>query len=77
MENSYVISYDVGTSSVKTVIVDFEGKVVSVANAKYSLFTPQAGWAEQEPEEYWKGVCISTKQALQQAQFRLVIIRFL
>jgi xylulokinase len=67
MENSYVVSYDIGTSGVKTVIVDFEGNVVSVANANYALLTPQPGWAEQEPDEYWKGVCISTKQALHQA----------
>jgi xylulokinase len=67
MEKSYVLSYDVGTGSVKTVIVDFEGNVVSVANAKYPLLTPQAGWAEQEPEAYWEAVCISTKQALEQA----------
>jgi xylulokinase len=67
MEKSYVVSYDVGTSGVKTVVVDFEGNVASIAIANYALLTPQPGWAEQEPEEYWKGVCISTKQALQQA----------
>jgi xylulokinase len=67
MENSYVLSYDVGTGSVKTVIVDFKGNVVSVANAGYALLTPQAGWAEQEPAAYWDAVCSSTKQALAQA----------
>ncbi len=68
MENSYVLSYDVGTGSVKTVIVDFEGNVVSVANAIYPLLMPQAGWAEQKPEAYWDAVCISTKKALEQAE---------
>ena len=39
MEKSYVLSYDVGTGSVKTVIVDFEGNVVGFANANYALLT--------------------------------------
>jgi xylulokinase len=68
MENSYVLSYDVGTGSVKTVIVDFKGNVVSVANAGYALLTPQAGWAEQDPAAYWDAVCSSTKQALKQVR---------
>jgi xylulokinase len=68
MDKSYVLSYDVGTSGVKTVIVDFDGNVASIATANYALLTPQAGWAEQEPDAYWEAVCISTKQALQQAK---------
>jgi len=67
MENSYVVSYDVGTSSVKTVLVDFDGKVASVSIANYSLLIPQVGWAEQEPDAYWDAVCVSTRQALAQA----------
>lgn len=62
-----MLSYDVGTGSVKTVIVDFEGNLASIANASYPLLMPQAGWAEQEPAAYWEAVCSSTKQALKQS----------
>ncbi len=75
MENSYVLSYDVGTGSVKTVIVDLMGNVVSVSNANYPLLTPQAGWAEQTPDAYWSAVCLSTKQALKQAKISPADIR--
>jgi xylulokinase len=68
MGKSYIVSYDVGTSGVKTVIVDFDGTVASIATANYALLTPQAGWAEQEPGAYWEAVCSSTKQALSQAK---------
>jgi len=67
LEKSYVLSYDVGTSGVKTVVVDFEGNVASIAVSNYGLLTPQPGWAEQKPDDYWNGVCTSTKQALKQA----------
>jgi xylulokinase len=30
------------------------------------LLTPQAGWAEQDPQAYWQAVCTSTKQVLKQ-----------
>lgn len=64
MENTFIISYDVGTSSVKTVIVNKNGDVVGVANASYPLITPQPGWVEQDAEAYWDAVCSSTKEAL-------------
>lgn len=64
MEKQYVISYDIGTSSVKTVIVDTNGDVAGVTNASYPLITPQPGWAEQNAEAYWEAVCSSTKEAL-------------
>ncbi|PWB55989.1 MAG: carbohydrate kinase [Anaerolineales bacterium] len=66
MEEAYVLSYDVGTSGVKTVLVDLDGNVAGIAFASYGLLTPQPGWAEQDPAAYWNGVCTSTKQALQQ-----------
>ncbi|MGE5676471.1 MAG: xylulokinase [Pseudomonadota bacterium] len=67
MINSYVASYDFGTSSVKAVLVDFQGNVISSSTAGYSLLTPNADWAEQSPEAYWDAVCEATKQALAKA----------
>ena len=47
---------DVGTSSVKGLLVDSQdGRVVARAEAAYTLSTPQPGWAEQDPEDWWDG----------------------
>lgn len=67
MGNSYIASYDFGTSSVKAVLVDFQGKVMSSSTAGYSLLEPHADWAEQNPAEYWDAVCKATKQVLSSA----------
>jgi xylulokinase len=47
---------DVGTSSVKGLLVDAaDGTVVARAEAEHPLSTPRAGWAEQDPEDWWAG----------------------
>ena len=47
---------DVGTSSVKGLLVDAaDGTVVARAEAEHPLSTPRPGWAEQDPEDWWAG----------------------
>ncbi len=47
------VGIDLGTSSVKVVAVDREGRLVAQAAASYSLDTPHPGWAEQDPDRWW------------------------
>ena len=47
---------DIGTSSVKGLLVDPEdGTVVARAEVEHPLATPHPGWAEQNPEDWWAG----------------------
>ena len=59
---SYVIAHDVGTSSVKTVAVSEEGKVLASAIAGYPMQRPRPGWVEQKPEDYWAAIVKATHQ---------------
>jgi xylulokinase len=45
---------DVGTSGVKGLALDAEGNVLAAAEAGYPLSTPRPGWAEQDPEDWWR-----------------------
>jgi len=45
---------DVGTTGVKGVAIDGHGRVLATASAEYPLSTPQPGWAEQDPEDWWR-----------------------
>ena len=54
MIQKYILSFDCGTTAVKAVLINFEGKVICNAKAEYSLIQLHPGWAEQNPEELWK-----------------------
>lgn len=47
------VGIDLGTSSVKVVAVDAEGRLVAQASATYPLDTPHPRWAEQNPNRWW------------------------
>ena len=49
-----VFGLDVGTSGVKGLALDADGGVVAAADAGYPLSTPRPGWAEQDPEDWWR-----------------------
>ncbi len=49
-----VFGLDVGTSGVKGLALDADGSVVAGADAGYPLSTPRPGWAEQDPEDWWR-----------------------
>ncbi|HIS52327.1 MAG TPA: xylulokinase [Candidatus Onthomonas avicola] len=48
----YYIGVDLGTSAVKLLLMDGEGKIVNVVSKEYPLFFPHPGWSEQNPEDW-------------------------
>lgn len=53
---SYYIGIDLGTSSVKLLLVDDSGAIQNSVTKEYPLLFPQPGWSEQEPERWWEAV---------------------
>jgi xylulokinase len=51
---SHLVGVDVGTTGVKAVALTPEGRVVARAEHAYPLSTPRPGWAEQDPEDWWR-----------------------
>jgi xylulokinase len=49
-----LVGLDVGTTGVKALAVSAHGEVVARAEAGYPLSTPRPGWAEQDPEDWWR-----------------------
>ena len=47
------IGIDLGTSAVKILLVEENGKVVSTSSRDYELCMPKTNWAEQRPEDWW------------------------
>jgi xylulokinase len=57
MMHNYLLGLDIGSSSVKAALVNIDsGKTVVVCQSpqeEMAISSPQAGWAEQDPEMWW------------------------
>jgi xylulokinase len=49
-----VFGLDIGTSGVKGLAVSPSGGIMARAESGYPLSTPRPGWAEQDPEDWWR-----------------------
>ena len=49
-----LVGLDVGTTGVKAVAISPDGELLGVAEEGYPLSTPRPGWAEQDPEDWWR-----------------------
>ena len=46
------IGVDLGTSAVKLLLMDHEGKIEKIVSKEYPLMLPYPGWSEQNPEDW-------------------------
>ena len=60
----YVIGVDVGTSGTKTVLFNKEGEAIASATVEYPMYQPQNGWAEQDPEDFWRASADTIREVI-------------
>ena len=56
------LGIDLGTSGVKSVLVDRDQAVLTTATVALATSRPHPGWSEQAPEDWWQAVCRSIQQ---------------
>jgi xylulokinase len=66
-KSRYVIAHDVGTSSVKTALINDQGQVIADATTPYGFSYPNPGWVEQDPEDYWNGSVSNTRKIISES----------
>lgn len=72
---SYFVGIDLGTSGVRTLIAQPDGKILSVSSESYSISTVTKDLAEQSPEEWWKATAITIKDAIKKAMLKPSMIK--
>ncbi len=64
----HVLGIDVGTGGTRALIVDRNGRIAGSATAEHQAFaSPQIGWAEQHPADWWRACGEAVHRALASA----------
>ena len=59
-----LLGVDIGTSSCKTAVFDPDGKVIAQGGSEYPVSYPEKGWAEQDPADWWNGICRAVREMI-------------
>ncbi len=70
MPGNLTVGIDVGTTGVKASVLNTDnGQVIAQGMQEHPLFHPKPGYAEQDPDNYWKAVVDAVRQCLSQGDF--------
>ncbi|MGH9546348.1 MAG: xylulokinase [Terriglobales bacterium] len=62
---THVLGIDVGTGGTRALIVDGTGRILASATEEHVPFaSPRIGWAEQDPEDWWRACGVAVRKAL-------------
>jgi len=64
MGKNYLLAHDLGTSGNKATLYALDGTLVASTTCPYDTRFFNGNWAEQEPADWWKAICDSTKALL-------------
>ena len=59
------VGVDLGTSAVKLLLMDENGKIKNIVSKEYPLYFPHSGWSEQKPEDWFAQSIEGMKELLE------------
>ncbi|GCE24566.1 sugar kinase [Dictyobacter alpinus] len=59
-----LVGIDLGTSSVKVIILDEQGGMLGMGKTDYTVLSPHRGWVESDPEVWWQSTVTAVHNAL-------------
>ena len=63
-----LLGVDLGTSSVKVVVSDPDGRLLSQVSRAYEVESANVGWAESDPRTWWRETVLAVREAVGQAR---------
>jgi xylulokinase len=65
------LGIDVGTGGTRALVIDEAGRVIASATEAHKDFvSPQIGWAEQDPDDWWRACGVAVRTVLAENQLR-------
>ena len=65
MAEQLFLGMDVGTGGTRAVVINRSGSIVASASAEHAAFrVEQPGWAEQDPEDWWRAAQSAIREVL-------------
>lgn len=61
-----LLGIDIGTSACKAALFSEDGAVVGQTSESYPVYYPKPGWVEQNPQEWWRAVCLAVRRLMEQ-----------
>jgi glycerol kinase len=68
--SGYVLAIDQGTTSTRAIVFDRRMTVAAVGQKEFPQHFPASGWVEHDPEDIWRSVLSTVKQALRKAKLQ-------
>ena len=59
------IGIDLGTSAVKLLLMDGEGRIQKIVSRSYPIFYPHPGWSQQNPEDWFEQTLEGIKELIE------------
>ena len=63
----YIIAHDLGTSGNKATLFREDGQMVTSETFAYGCHYFNANWAEQDPEDWWRAICETSRNLIAKA----------
>ena len=60
----FYIGVDLGTSSVKLLLMNEAGDIKNIVTREYPLYYPKPGWSEQNPEDWYAALVDGIKELI-------------
>lgn len=67
LRNQYVIAFDLGTSSMKSIIMDETSTIIATETKVIRPYFPKDGWAESDPRKWWDTACNLSREMIKKS----------
>ena len=71
MKKKYVVAFDQGTTSTRTIIFNRKGKIIALSQKELKQYYPKKGWVEHNPEEIFNDQIKTFEEAVNKANIQI------